>query len=149
MKTIKLLMILILMSAFTVSINARHQDKIDPQLMKEFEKSVEQWKQAYNSGNAQNLVPLYSENAVYTSSHVNGLEAKGRDKLIANFQNGVTMGGHIDEIEILSVNVSCDLATLYCKYQATNAGITATGRNLLVIKKSGNAWLIVMHMTVV
>jgi len=58
-------------------------------------------------------------------------------------------GGHIDSIEILSMNVSCELATLLCKYQATNSGQTVVGRNLLVLKKIEGKWLIVLHMTVV
>jgi len=75
--------------------------------------------------------------------------ARGRDSVIANFHKGITAGGHIDSIDILSTNVSCDLATLVCKYQATNSGQKVVGRNLLVMKKIDGAWLIVTHMTVV
>jgi hypothetical protein len=64
-----------------------------------FNKSVREWQQAYNSGNAQNLLPLYSEDAEYISSHVNGLVAQGRDRLLANLQNGIDAGGHLDSIE--------------------------------------------------
>jgi len=95
------------------------------------------------------LIPLYSNEAEYVSSHVSGLVAKGRDQLIANFQNGMNSGGHIDSVEILSMNISCELATLFCKYQATNSGQTVIGRNLLVLKKMNNVWLIILHMTVV
>jgi hypothetical protein len=52
-------------------------------------------------------------------------------------------------VEILSMNVSCDLATLLCRYQATNSGVTVTGRNLLILKKIDDQWLIIIHMTVV
>jgi ketosteroid isomerase-like protein len=118
-------------------------------LKKEFQEQTQKWKDAYNSKDARNLVPLYSEDAQYVSSHVSGLVAQGRDKLIANFQNGMNQGGHIDSIEILTMNISCDLATLLCKYQATNNGETVIGRNLLILKKINKQWLIVLHMTVV
>jgi len=107
------------------------------------------WKEAYNGVYAQNLVPLYAEDAIYSSSHVAGLEAIGRDKVIANFQNGMKMGGHIDKVEILSANVSGEIASLYCLYQATNSGVTVTGRNLLVLRKVKGQWVIINHMTVV
>ncbi len=149
MKITKIIMNLILMLAISGSLVAQQNKVTDPQLKKEFENNIELWKQAYNSGDAQNLVPLYTEDAIYTSSHVAGLEAIGRDKLIANFQNGITMGGHLDAIEILSADVSCEMAYLFCKYQATNAGEKFTGRNLLVLKKVENKWMIVIHMTVV
>ena len=110
---------------------------------------MEKWQDAYNGGNAQNLVPLYAEDAVYSSSHVPGLEAIGRDKLIANFQKGIRMGGHIDKVEILTANISGEMASLYCLYQATNSGVTVTGRNLLVLRKVKDEWLIFSHMTVV
>lgn len=118
-------------------------------LKKEFQEQTQKWKDAYNSKDARNLVPLYSEDAQYVSSHVSGLVAQGRDKLIANFQNGMNLGGYIDSIEILTMNISCDLATLLCKYQATNNGETVIGRNLLILKKINKQWLIVLHMTVV
>ena len=79
-----------------------------------FQQNVEKWKEAYNSGDAQNLVALYAEDATYSSSHVSGLEAIGRDKLIANFQKGMKMGGHIDKIEIITANISGKMASLYC-----------------------------------
>ena len=47
------------------------------------------------------------------------------------------------------MNYSCNMATLLCKYQATNSGVTVTGRNLLVMKKINGKWLIAVHMTVV
>jgi ketosteroid isomerase-like protein len=118
-------------------------------LRHEFEMQTQKWMDAYNSKNAQNLVPLYTVDADYISGHVKGLEANGRDKLIANFQNGMDMGGHIDAVEILSMQLSCDLATLLCRYQATNSGVTVVGRNLLVLKKVDGIWLIVLHITVV
>lgn len=114
-----------------------------------FKQHTEAWREAYNSKDAKNLVPFYLEEASYISSHVEGLEANGRDALIANFQRGMSMGGHIDSIEILNMNVSCDQATLLTKYRANNSGQIAVGRNLLVMRKVQEKWLIVLHMTVV
>ena len=114
-----------------------------------FKAKTHQWKEAYNSKDAKNLIPLYSPDAQYISSHVSGLVAEGRRKLIDNFQNGMNMGGFIDHVEIIRMEISCNLATLLCKYQATNNGITVTGRNMLILKKINNDWLIVLHMTVV
>ncbi len=145
MKTLKIFATAIILFAM-LGVAAQNQNS---NLNSEFQAKLEQWKDAYNSGNAQNLVPLYAEDAIYSSSHVAGLEAIGRDKLIANFQNGITGGGHIDEIEILRMEVSCDMASLFCKYQATNSGVTVSGRNLLVLKKVNGQWVIAIHMTVV
>jgi ketosteroid isomerase-like protein len=135
----------------TASVMVQSQTKVNigSQQYDGFQENIEKWKDAYNSGDAQNLVPLYTEDAVYSSSHVAGLEAIGRDKVIANFQKGISGGGHIDKIEILSANVSGEMASLYCRYQATNSGVTVSGRNLLVLRKVKGQWLIIQHMTVV
>lgn len=138
--------------ALILTFNVQGQVKTESDngaLLAELKTNTEEWKEAYNSRNAQNLVPLYTEDAKYISSHVSGLEAIGRAKLIANFQNGMNMGGHIDTIEILSMNISCDLATLVCKYQANNSGQIVEGRNLLVLRNINGKWLIAIHMTVV
>lgn len=121
----------------------------NPRLLKLFEANTKKWKDAYNSGDARNLELLYSSDAIYCSSHVPGLEATGRDRVVANFQTGMSGGGHIDEIEILSVTMSKNVAALYCRYHATNNGAAVSGRNLLVLKKEKGHWLIVKHMTVV
>jgi ketosteroid isomerase-like protein len=150
MKTLKFYFVLILTSVVPGALYGQSENDTSSQaLLYEFQLNTEKWRIAYNSGNAQNLVPLYAFDADYISSHVAGLEAIGRDKLIANFQNGMNMGGHIDSVEILKMNVSCDMATLLCKYQATNSGVTVIGRNLLVMKKINGNWLIALHMTVV
>ena len=150
MKTSKFFLILIIISVTSISIYAQTEnDTASTKLLHEFQLSTEKWRLAYNSKDAKNLIPFYTDDANYISSHVAGLEANGRDKLIANFQNGMNMGGHIDSVEILKMNVSCDISTLLCKYQATNNGVTVVGRNLLVMKKINGIWLIVLHMTVV
>lgn len=118
-------------------------------LKKAFQPNTDRWRQAYNSGDAKQLASLYTEDAVYLSSHVEGLVAEGRDRVIANFQKGASGGGHIEAIEIISVSVSCNLASLHCRYQATNSDVTVVGRNLLVLRRVGGEWLIATHMTVV
>jgi ketosteroid isomerase-like protein len=150
MKPFKFILCLITIVVLVKSACAQTTDSIAfLKFKQEFQAETEKWKVAYNSKDARNLEPLYTENADYVSSHVNGLEANGRDKIIAYFQAGINFGGHIDSIEILKINVSCDIATLLCKYQATNSGITVVGRNVLVMKKVGDKWLIALHITVV
>ncbi|GEM_PF-2263463 len=122
--------------------------KTNIKLPAEFDTIAEEWRKAYNSGDAPRLQLLYAENARYVSSHVPGLEANGRDALIANFKNGITAGGHVDFIKILNTEISKELAMLFCLYQATNNGQTVQGRNLLILRKIEGKWLIVMHMTV-
>ncbi len=135
---------------FISIVNVHAQANGDTSTMRAtFQRQTETWKKAYNSSDAQNLVPLYTLDARYISSHVTGLELIGREKVIANFQNGMTSGGHIDSIEILTMELSSELVTLLCKYQATNSGQTVSGRNLLVLKKINGTWLIAIHMTVV
>lgn len=145
-KSIFLAIFLIINSNLT---NAQTQLSRDSKQFEEFQQNVEKWIDAYNSGDAQNLVSLYSEDATYSSSHVPGLEAIGRDALISNFQKGISGGGHLDKIEIFTANISKDMASLYCFYQATNNGVTVSGRNLLVLRKVKGEWLIFSHMTVV
>lgn len=110
---------------------------------------AQEWRDIYNGTDAGRFEPLYAADAEYISGHVEGLVARGRERVIANFQRGMNLGGHLDSVEVLSVNISCDLATLVCRYQATNSGQTVTGRNLLVVKRINGQWLIVTHMTVV
>lgn len=150
MKTLMYMAIAFILWKVSFPLQAQTPDEeISAKLLHEFQVSTEKWRQAYNSKDAQNLVPLYAVDADYISSHVAGLEAIGREKLILNFQNGMNMGGHIDSVEILKMTISCDLATLLCKYTATNNGVTVVGRNLIVMKKVKDEWLISLHMTVV
>lgn len=114
-----------------------------------FNELAQIWMRAYNNNDSTTLAGMYTPDADYISSHVQGLVAHGRDRVIANFQRGIKSGGHIDSVSVLSIQLSCDLATLLCKYEATNSGQKAIGRNLLVVKKVSGKWLIALHMTVV
>jgi ketosteroid isomerase-like protein len=147
---IKVIFLLATVMTLSAQLSAQEQSRRDSlDLARMFSTKTEQWKEAYNSGDATNLIPLYTPDARYISSHVPGLVADGRNRVTEYFQAGIDLGGHIDLIEIIRMDVSCDLATLLCKYQATNSGVTVTGRNLLILKKVGEVWLIVLHMTVV
>ncbi len=116
MKSAKIVLTVIIILGFVFPMFAQSEnDSSYSILLNEFKANTDLWKQAYNSKDAKNLIPLYTEDANYISSHVSGLEANGRDKLIANFQNGMNMGGYIDLVEILSMNVSCDIVALLCK----------------------------------
>jgi hypothetical protein len=107
MKQIKIILSLLVLSGISVTLLGQSTEKTDTILLKnEFLLQTEKWREAYNSKDAQNLVPLYTEDAQYISSHVAGLVAAGRDKLIANFQNGMNMAGHIDSLEILRMDVA-------------------------------------------
>lgn len=147
MKLLSLLFILISLNSSSFSQKSDVQNADTLKVL--FNTYMNKWKDAYNSGNAENLKPLYSEDAIYISSHVKGLTAEGRKQIIEYFQNGINMGGHINKIEILSLDNSCGLASLLCGYEANNNGEIALGRNLIVLKKINSTWLIIKHMTVV
>ena len=149
MKTIILFSIIFFLNQANYSQTYNDNSVVPDSIIALFKQNMQDWMNAYNGGDSNKLIPLYSEDAEYISSHVNELVAKGRTRLIENFQNGMNMGGHIDKIAILSINYSCELATLVCKYEAINSGQKAIGRNLLVLKKIRNKWLIITHMTVV
>lgn len=154
------LSIVLLVSATTVGVTfthgqgshgGGHQPGTDSSSVNagEFRQLAEQWKDAYNSGDAKNLIPLYARDADYISAHVAGYIAHGLDRVIANFQKGIDIGGSLDSIEILSIRSSCDLATVVTRYTGLSGGKKVDGRNLLVCKRIHGKWLIVTHMTAV
>ncbi len=118
-------------------------------LMAEFQKLAEQWRLAYDSKDAKNLIPLYAENSEYISAHVNGYIARGLDAVIKNFQKGIDGGGFLDTIEVLSITSSCNIAAVVTRYTGTAGGRKVDGRNLLVWKMIDGKWLVVTHMTAV
>jgi ketosteroid isomerase-like protein len=118
-------------------------------LMNEFRRLAEVWKQAYNTREAANLLPLYAQDAEYISAHVDCYIAHGRDAVIRNFQKGIDGGGYLESLEVLSMKSSCDIATIVSRYRGTAAGHDVDGRNLLVWKRIDGKWLVVTHMTAV
>jgi ketosteroid isomerase-like protein len=145
--------LLFVLLPFTTLSQVRHSGKDAPQsadsTARLFDRLAQNWREAYNKADSSALVTLYAPDAVYISSHVPGLVTDGRDRVIANFLRGSRMGGHVDTVRIISVQTSCDLATLLCAYEATNGGQKAGGRNLLVLRRVKDGWLIAVHMTVV
>ena len=110
---------------------------------------ADRWLAGYNGTDAGALAALYTEDAQYISGHVPGLVASGRSQVVGNFQKGMSAGGHLDRLEVISVNQSGDLATVLCRYDANNSGQKVSGRTLLVLRRAGGGWLIALHMTVV
>ena len=137
--------------AVTGSAFAQQDAKSDSskKYLPEFQALAEQWKNAYNSKDSKNLIPLYAERAQYISAHVDAYIADGRDRIIANFQKGMTGGGYVDSLGILSIDSSCDVMTAVTRYDATNSGHKVSGRNLIVWKKIDGRWQIIRHMTAV
>ena len=133
-----------------LSTNSYHTIAVQPQDgPAELLRLAEDWKNAYNSGDALRLGSMYAEDAEYISPHVTGLVIHGRDVVQANFRRGMASGGHIDSVTIISSRVSGDMAYLVCRYDATNSGQRVNGRNVLIAKKTDGRWLIVVHASVV
>lgn len=109
-------------------------------------KVAEEWRAAYNAKDAAAVAALYALDAYYVSAHV---VAHGREEIQAYFQRGIDAGGHIDTIRILSSGQSGDLAYWVGTYEATNAGQSVRGRNVVALRKVRDRWLMVAHETVV
>lgn len=106
----------------------------------------EDWKDAYNSGDAGRVAALYAEDGSYNSAHV---AARGREAIRAYFQRGIDAGGHIDAVRVLESRSDGRLAYALGTYEATNAGRKVDGRVLLVLEKRSGQWLIAAHQVVV
>jgi uncharacterized protein (TIGR02246 family) len=107
---------------------------------------AEAWRSSYNSKDAAAVASRYAPDGYYVSSHV---VARGRAEIRAYFQRGIDAGGYIDSIEVLASARSGDLAYWVGTYEATNAGQKVRGRNIVVVRKFGNEWLIVAHESAV
>lgn len=130
-----------LLKPVTLGFVATHEEELQP--------LIHDWMNAYNLKDAGRLAAFYDENANYISAHVPELVLQGREAIQANFQRGMNAGGHIDGIRVLSRQVSCNLASLLCRYEATNGGQKVTGLNVITLKKVAGKWLILFHATVV
>jgi ketosteroid isomerase-like protein len=103
------------------------------------------WKDGYNSGNAEQVAALYTEDAYYLTQHfVSGI-VKGRANIRAYVQRGVDAKYHVDSIEILATDCSGNMAYSIDRYESTNGGQKAFGVNVVVIKKFADGWRIVAH----
>jgi ketosteroid isomerase-like protein len=103
------------------------------------------WKDGYNSGNAEQVAALYTEDAYYLTQHfVSGI-VKGRANIRAYVQRGIDAKYHLDSIEILITDCSGNMAYSIDRYESTNGGQKAFGVNVVVIKKFADGWRIVAH----
>lgn len=107
---------------------------------------AQQWKDAYNAGDAARVAALYTDDAWYLSAHI---AAHGRDQVHAYWRRGINAGGHIESVRVLDTHVDAKLAYVAAAYEANNAGERVRGRNLLVLRNVDGRWLIAAHSTAV
>ena len=107
---------------------------------------AEDWREAYNAGDAPRVAALYTEEGQYLSAHVG---ARGREAIRAYFQRGIDAGGRIEAIRVLESRSDGTLAYATGTYEANNAGQKVDGRILLVLEKCGDRWFIAAHEFVV
>lgn len=105
----------------------------------------EEWKEGYNSGNAEKVAALYVEDAYYLTQHFVTGVVHPRDQIQAYVQRGVDAHYHIDTIDIFKLSCSGNLAYTVGRYESTNAGQKAMGVNIVVLRKIDGKWLIVAH----
>lgn len=132
-------------------------------------KIADDFRDAYNRGDAAQAAALYTDGAYYLTQHyVDGI-IEGRKNIQAYVQRGVDAHYHIDSIEVLKVNCACatpmpslkarirgaratrrcNFAYALARYHSTNAGQKAMGVNLIVLRKFQNDWRIVAHESAV
>jgi uncharacterized protein (TIGR02246 family) len=110
---------------------------------------ADDWVSAYNAQDAATLGSLYTEDAQYISPHVAGYILRGRNEIVDNFVKGARSGGHIDSIHVLSCTVTDQMATVVCRYDATNNGVGVNGRNVIVLEKVNGRWLYAVHASII
>ena len=137
---------LLVMPLLVALIRAGGQTDVAGATDEAFRNVPQQWMAAYNAKDAAAVASLYTPDGYYVSAHV---VAHGRPEIQSSFQRGIDAGGHIDTIQILSSGRSGDMAYTVGTYEATNAGVKVRGRNVVVLRKVGDAWLMAAHETVV
>ncbi len=115
----------------------------------EFLRLANEWMNAYNAKDGVRLGALYTPDADYVSPHVAGIIAHGRGNIREYFERGMKGGGYIEAIEILSCSMSCDMACVVARYDATNSGQKVNGRNVIILRNSGGRWLFATHASIV
>ncbi|HVO60775.1 MAG TPA: hypothetical protein VMT53_07550 [Terriglobales bacterium] len=129
----------------------------------------EDFRDAYNRGDAAQAASLYTDGAYYLTQHyVDGI-IEGRKNIQAYVQRGVDAHYHIDSIEVEKVNCACatpmpslkarikgahairrcNFAYAIARYESTNNGQRAMGVNLIVLRKFQDTWRIVAHESAV
>jgi uncharacterized protein (TIGR02246 family) len=130
---------------------------------------AEDWRDAYNRGDAAQVASLYTDGAYYLTQHYADGIIEGRNHIQAYVQRGVDAHYHIDSIEVEEVNCACatpmpslkarikgahptrrcNFAYAIARYQSTNDGQKAMGVNLIVLRKFQETWRIVAHESAV
>ena len=106
---------------------------------------TETWKDGYNSGNAAGVAALYTPDAMYLTQHFAGGIVDGRQAIQAYVQRGVDAKYHVDDIAILRMECSGDMAYVIDRYTSTNGGQRAMGVNLVVLRRIEGMWRIAAH----
>jgi uncharacterized protein (TIGR02246 family) len=138
----KLAITILAVAGLAVSLAAAAAAPADEEVMGNI---AQEWKNAYNRGDATRVAALYTEDGYYLSAHI---LAHGREAIEAYWRRGIAAGGHIDFIKPLTIFRAGDLGYTVGVYQATNAGVTVDGRILIVLRKIDGRWLIAAHETV-
>lgn len=118
-------------------------------MLQELRQSVERWRIAYNANDLTSLGSFYSDDILYVSPHVPNLIISGRETLTKNFARGISGGGHIDSVAVVTADLSGDMAYLVTTYFATNSGVGVTGKNIIIMKRINGVWLIVTHASII
>jgi uncharacterized protein (TIGR02246 family) len=125
----------------------RAQDKVTPVAVREYEvlfAIVNDWKKAYNSGDASKVASLYAEDAYYRTAH---MFARGRQAIETSCRRGIEAGDHINSVGPFIMFASGDFGYTAADYQQTHAGVTVNGRAVLIFRKAEGNWLIAAHET--
>ena len=126
-------------------------------------KIANDFRDAYNRGDAARAASLYTDNAYYLTQHYADGIIDGRKNIQAYVQRGVDAHYHIDSIEVEKVNcgacptlrassarrVGSNFAYVIARYQSTNDSQKAMGVNLIVLRKFQDIWRIVAHESAV
>jgi ketosteroid isomerase-like protein len=110
---------------------------------------ADDWVSAYNDEDTAALGSFYTEDAQYISPHVAGYILYGRKEIVDNFMKGARGGGHIDSIRVLSCTVTDQMASVVCRYHATNGGVEVNGRNVIVLRNVNGRWLYAIHASII
>jgi ketosteroid isomerase-like protein len=148
MKTQRIVLLAMLVFMFLPVARSQGKSNTSSFMTTMFRKKTVEWQEAFNNKDLGKLAQFYAEDAEYIASGIKGLAVSGRDKVLSNFQLEMSKNSHMDSIEIISLDISDGLASVYSKYMMTAGKTTRSGRNIMVLKKDGVKWLIILHMVV-
>jgi hypothetical protein len=102
---------------------------------------AEKWRQDYNSRSSDQLSLFYAENSEFIYSNLDAY--RGNEDYIAIFQKEKEIGGIVDSILILSMNLSCNKATLFIRYLDKVDRADKKNQILCVWQKIKDSWFII------